>query len=362
MNLLAHAHGELGTTAIDDLIMYKTVRPDAEFASRAAINLVKDTYAEAIFHRTYNAKTALTKFYFEYSMADLDPVGPSNKVYDWRLGVPALLELISWRIQFIAALDPNFRTSGQFDGEITKYIDAIQSHYVKMLKGVKCGFRYSGKNDTLVLDPYMCGDIYSGFSAAAFFDGRRNGMLRVSYDGKNFVAEASEDEILAKLESVVKRRMPLFQMQAMINTLTLYNHRSLDLTEKNHRIPVYGAPKLCLDTEGGNVTAGTNVMLHECNGSDGQTWVYNRESDTISNPVSGLCLDVAWESPVPGMGVGLWHCTGHDSQQWTYNRVTHVLQNKLGTVLDIQWGNLQAGTPVWSWPLNGGRAQQWRAD
>jgi hypothetical protein len=182
--------------------------------------------------------------------------------------------------------------------------------------------------------------------------------------------------------------MPLFEMKAMIDTLTLYTHRSLDLTEKYHRILAYGAPKLCLDAGWDYISSATNVVkLGQCNGGNSQQWVYNRTvlnprgvpdtvmSDTISSPVSGLCLDIAdnlfmnrafqikaWKSAVPGMVAELSHCTGHDSQKWTYNRVTHVLQNKLGTVLDIQWNNLQAGTLVWSWPLNGGRAQQWRAD
>jgi hypothetical protein len=206
----------------------------------------------------------------------------------------------------------------------------------------------------------MCADIFSGIRAVVRWQ-----------DGKPYPGPE-----IADLESQVKRAMRLFQMKAMIDTLTLYGHRGLDLAARYNRIPAYGA-NLCLDTVASSLTAGTNTVLADCNGGKSQQWVYDRQTDTIVNATAGLCLDVAWESAVSGQGVGLWKCTGHDSQKWTYNRVTHRLQNKLGTVLDagpsqqlvltptgLKWQSVapKAGTLVRSNQVTAWDNQEWRAD
>jgi Ricin-type beta-trefoil lectin domain len=390
MDFLALAHSE-GTSAIHDLIEYKKAVHDGTFDGKSsfAAHFMSDPFTQGPFHRPYNPKTAVPKGdspdngYIWYTHDALDPQ-PGDLVYDWRLGVPALLEMVSWRIQFIAALDPNFRNSGLYDVELNYYRDAIQSHYEKMLNGVRCGKKRtdyvdSGFNGRTRVT-YMCADLYSGFTVTSQESpaldppsATRLFCYGTVYWGWGDCYLSSEQAAkVAELESQVKRAMPLFQMKAMIDTLALYAHRrSQDLTDKYQRIPEYtlsGSPSrsLCLDTVGGSLTAGTNVVLHECNGSPGQNWVYNRKSGLIRNPASGLCLDIGWESAAPGMPVVLWYCTVDDSLKWTYDPITHILQNKLGTVLDIDttfgqdtttvsntWlePTPRSGSPVQSWPL-----------
>jgi hypothetical protein len=276
--------------------------------------------------------------------------------YDWRLGVPALMQLVALRVQVMAAIDPGFRSVESYN-ELKKHRDALRAHYDKMLSGIECATDWCtggcklGLPCTWCVDAVACADIYTGTSATAI----SNAMPWNTRDAR--IEEARQEAY-----DEVYRKLPLFELRSLIDSLTLYMTGVKDLTAKYQRIPVSHAPSLCLDVQWGNLAAGTPVWLWDCNGGDAQWWVYDRQRGTIVNPPSGKCLDVQWGSTTPGTPVWLWDCNGGDAQRWTYDPETRVLENALGTVLDIQWGNLQAGTPVWTWPRNEGWAQQWRAD
>src|SRR5262249_53774256 len=64
-----------------------------------------------------------------------------NFVYDWRLGVPALMQTIAMRLQVIAAEDPNFRTDSIFAQELSMHRAALKEHMQKMIAGIRCGWR-----------------------------------------------------------------------------------------------------------------------------------------------------------------------------------------------------------------------------
>lgn len=304
------------------------------------------------FDRPYDEKVTdgVWKIHIKYIKADLLPQA-GDLVYDWRLGIPALLEVISYRLQFIAAMDPEFRNDDLYDEDLQDYRTALKRHYDTMLAGIKCAYGQPG-NTALPAYYAACADIRTGIQAIAWDN----------WDPRTGQPKSTPEAILASLRSDVMRAMPLFEVRAMIDTLYLYQHRWRDLTEQYQQIPVYRAPQLCLDVQWGNPAAGTPVWLWDCNGGDAQRWVYDRKSGTISNPAFGKCLDVQWASAVAGTPVWIWDCNGGDAQRWTYDHQTHVLENALGTVLDIQWGNLQASTPVWTWPRNEGWAQEWWAD
>ncbi|MGH8624969.1 MAG: RICIN domain-containing protein [Gammaproteobacteria bacterium] len=295
----------------------------------------------AAFYRPYNEKVD------GQLEADLLPQ-PGNYIYDWRLGIPALLEVISYRLQFIAAMDPDFRNDNLYDEELENYRSSLKWHLDTMLKGIKCEKYQPGKT---ALPAYYagCSDIRTGIRAV---------------DPHTDQPKPTLEAILASLRSDVMRAMPLFEVRAMIDTLYLYQQPWRDLSDQYQQIPVYRAPQLCLDVQWGDLAAGTPVWLWNCDGGDAQRWVYDRKSGRISNPPSGKCLDVQWASAVAGTPVWIWDCNGGDAQRWTYDHQTHVLENALGTVLDIYYrSNPQAGIiPVWTWPRNESVAQEWLAD
>ncbi|MGH8613428.1 MAG: RICIN domain-containing protein [Gammaproteobacteria bacterium] len=278
-------------------------------------------------------------------------------VYDWRVGVPALMHLISLRLIVMTAINPNFRDESRFVKDLTDYRLWLKAQYDKMIDGVRCNFRevYSSvRAPDHIWGTMGCADIYTGLEATGGF--RPAPATR----------QETINRLTAQLSGEVLRQMPLFEMRSMLDVLYLYANGGPDLTQDFKQIYVAAAPNLCLDVQWGNPTPGTPVWLWGCDGDHAQRWVYKRhsadderQSGTIRNPVYDKCLDVQWGNPAPGTPVQIWDCNGGLAQKWTWDPETQVLQNALGTVLDIQWGALQAQTPVWTWGRNEGPAQRW---
>jgi hypothetical protein len=167
-----------------------------------------------------------------------------------------------------------------------------------------------------------------------------------------------------RLRRPLLHAMPLFDMQAMIDTLYFLANgtaSSEDLTAFDQRIPIAGAPSLCLDVVGGTSASGTPLQLSACNGSTEQTWVYDRHAQTITAWCFDKCLDVRGGSLDPGTPAQIWDCNGTDSQRWTYDPEQQVLANALGNKLAVQ-GPLAQGSTVWTWPSDGTPDEQWKAD
>jgi hypothetical protein len=285
------------------------------------------------------------------SIIDDRPPHPDDLVIDWRIGVPHLMQLIALRLTVIAQVDPNFLSDDDYDKELMVHRHALLNHYNRMLEGVKCG--ESRWNSTGTKKNLACADIYTGEAAYA-----------TVYQDQPWTPEGlikKEKEIqntLAALRWEVRRKMPFFEMRSMIDALYLYVTGKPDLTEVLHRIPVEAAPNLCLDVKGGNPAPGTLVWLWECNGSDAQKWVYNRQNHTIYNPVYGKYLDVQWGNPRLGAPVWIWDQNGTDAQRWTYDAENRILQNALGTVLNVA-GPIQSESPVNTWAIFDGSKQRW---
>lgn len=299
----------------------------------------------------------------------------TDEVYDWRIGVPSLMQLIALRLVVIAAIDPNFRSDNYFDNELLEYYrQALLGHYKKMAEGVQCGHNVKAVRHNSRSVNVACADVYTGLEATAWVDvqghpgcGTRTifeepdprevrpcvslwerEALRKYYEAKE--KAMVEKETTLKLE--VLHQMPFFEMRSMIDTLYLYASGEPDLTEVLNSIPFEAAKHLCLDVQGDNPVAGTLVWLRQCNGSDAQKWVYDRENSTVYNPVYKKYLDVQYSNPTPGAPVWIWDYNGTDAQRWTYDPEKHVLQNALGTVLGIP--SFVVGWPInteWYFPL-----------
>lgn len=385
-------HRSQATTAMTLLRELQTCNPAV---SCTADQLVKPTKGDAVdndsllgvngildpggedtaFYRPYDSAQAAGMKFLGYTMSDLiNPYG--NMIYDWRLGIPALLQIISYRLQVIAALDPNFRNDGKYnDLELNRYRNAIIWHYNTMLSGVRCGSTVGGR------EPFRCADIHTGYSVSA----RRSSGGWVWYSAwQRFWTDQlssaqgprnqTDEEILTTLRTLVTSHMPLYEIKATIDSLYQIMHVQLDLTEKSQRITTAAPPHLCLDVTGfeSQPIDGRAAQLSACNGNSSQRWIYDRKLGTIKTPATGTtteqCLGLTdWGSGshVVGQGwyVGTADCTGSDYQKWTYDPETKTLLNAWGgTVLDVQWDNLQPGTLVWTWSLNYSDAQLWQAD
>jgi hypothetical protein len=272
-------------------------------------------------------------------------LGP-NMVYDWRLGVPALMEVISDRLAIIAAEDANFLWDGKFSDDLRAYSQALESHYDAMVAGIRCGS---------LAATHACADINTGISVSA-----------TSPSGG---AAPSPEVMRARLAEQLKLQMPLFALRSMIDAINLYLSGANDLTEAYGQIPLATAPNLCLDAPGGGVMVPLQVT--PCNRGSTQTWTYDRMTSTITS-ASGWCLDVhngdviqqngslvpVSANPVTWPVAWTYWCNGTAAQQWTYDPASLLLRNALGTTLDVQWGDLAVQTRQ----ATGGGSQLWRAD
>lgn len=349
---------------------------------------------KAFFSAPYNDNELSGMKFLGYSINEIDRLPgentplENNYIYDWRLGIPAVLQILSYRLQIIAAIDPNFRFDGIYQNELVGYRDVLIEHYNQMLQGVRCATKVEYYTTKI-----QCADIYTGLSIGAYRYETSSTALLSTYTkfwnqkvGNSWeLSNLSDTELLTYAKSALMSRMPLFELKAMINTLYLYTRQPIyDLTQLNQRIPSAASPHLCLERSGiqrppNSPIEGAISFLNTCDSHNAsQYWIYDRQSSTIKNPFAqsvseggtGQCLGLtmgtgsgASHAVQQGWYVGMYDCMGYDSQKWTYDPETKVLLNGWGgTVLDIQWDVLQSGALVWSWPLNYSSAQLWQAD
>jgi ricin-type beta-trefoil lectin protein len=72
----------------------------------------------------------------------------------------------------------------------------------------------------------------------------------------------------------------------------------------------------CLDAVNNGTTAGTKVVIWDCNGGSNQQWQLNADG-TITGVQSRLCLDVTGAGTANGSLIELWTCHGGSNQKWT---------------------------------------------
>jgi hypothetical protein len=280
--------------------------------------------------------SAFTRIYREDATAgdwttyfDRRPDVSNGEVYDWRIGMPELMQYIGIRIQVIAALDANFKSDGQFRTELDSHRNFLLDQLHKIDDGVICRIidqgNQCGAANPSCLDTAsfttMCADIYTGMTA--------------DYVSTFQSSLAPDALVLADVRRLLTRQMPIFEIKAMINTLYAYNHPEKEEHAGALSIAANGG---CLDAQWGSSDDGTPVWIYSCDFSHpaAQTWQYDRQKSRIYNPSFDKCLDVSNASTRAGAQVQVWSCNGSDAQRWTWDPETRTFENGLGTVLDGQ--------------------------
>jgi hypothetical protein len=164
--------------------------------------------------------------------------------YDWRSGIPELMQLIALRLQVIAAFDSEFRIRKVFQTELKKYYEALEYHRSKMIDGIQCGIVHTKLTDDW-REPglydgspwntddyryeYGCVDIYTGVQSRVEFVLASEILppSELPIDLATFQPDRLYELIgtrLPELRAEVVRRLPLSDIQSMIDTLHLYAH------------------------------------------------------------------------------------------------------------------------------------------
>lgn len=72
----------------------------------------------------------------------------------------------------------------------------------------------------------------------------------------------------------------------------------------------------CLDTSNGATSAGTAVVIGDCDNTASQQWSLNANG-TITNTPSGLCMDATGRGTSNGTKIIIWTGNGRSNQRWT---------------------------------------------
>ena len=282
-------------------------------------------------------------------------IPPDGLVTEWRLAAPLVLKAIALRLATLSAEDPNFPVDHSFDSEIALMRSNLKARYQTMLTGLQCGsktygYRYYGIDPSSGLQAcaIVCADTYTGMSAASAITPTGTAGGNEASCESNQYTEGFADLMNYTAQSI-RTRMPLFEMQSMIDLLYTFLHPGPDLTQNLHRISPQSQPNLCVGTVGESGAWGTNLQLSTCNAADpSQFWVYNRTTGQITNPKLGVCLDERWGYSY-GTAIGVWGCdTPHPdagnpqgppdeidnlAQKWTYDPESGQLRNAIGVAM-----------------------------
>ena len=295
-------------------------------------------------------------------------------VYDWRLGVPALMELVALRLEVIAAINPDFRHSADQEilDEMVQYRENLLKHYWAMVRGVRCVAEacYAGDSNADIVplvapNRVDCLDIYTGENTHW-----EDSFVTNSQGARACPSGVNLNDFVEFMQTRAYNKMPLFRMRQMIDALYMYANPGLkDLTEVASRIPEghdwpTGNP-FCIDVQNGGFAAGTPLWLYWCTGNYAQSWVYDRHTGQIRNPIIGRCMRY---NPNPGRDLTIQDCAANDPQEmWSYDPTSQMLLNGAFTpMLALNSGPLsQPGSMLKMYSNSGeGVAQheEWHAD
>ena len=302
------------------------------------------------------------KAYIPYTQADLFNV--NGFVYDWRLGLPALMQLIALRLQLMAMEDANFTTDSRFHDELMGYHDALISHIQKLNAGLRCK-SISDTSGSQGVFEVVCADIYSGlneFTALNWYPVSKytcssrdeSGALVWDYDcldryyaDFNSWVAANEPPLEDQVRSDVRALTPWFAVQALADTVFIYANGDTEVTTFDSAIHSLGDYTKCLDVFGASTDPHTTVELYACNGNPAsQSWRFDRANHAMIETWSGLCLEVQNASAVKGTPLWTANCNGSPEQQWSYDWDTKIFTNMLGNVLVVPNNNFQSLQPL----------------
>merc|ERR1740117_2810555 len=122
-------------------------------------------------------------------------------------------------------------------------------------------------------------------------------------------------------------------------------------------ITPYWNHNLCLDLPGANPYNGNTLWLWECNGMDGQIWVFDNYQIRYGAD-ENYCIDARDMSD--GVQLMVWECNGMDQQTWGYDdSAQRVYIDGSSICLDLWEDQQWNGQLLHVWQCNGLSNQQW---
>jgi len=121
---------------------------------------------------------------------------------------------------------------------------------------------------------------------------------------------------------------------------------------------------LCLDLLGQYTFNGNAIGAWECNGFEGQSWIFDQSNGNIQwakDP--SKCVDVPGGNYKMGQELWIWDCNGQDSQKFGYDAsmqsIYAAASSDASLCIDVPRDE-KAGASVWLWGCNGESQQMWK--
>jgi hypothetical protein len=370
--------------------------PRASSYDRSSHDATVAAGGHVMFERLYNPNDHATDGPWKLIMLkDNKPFVSNNQMFDWRMALPSFMRLLAARTAIIATIDPNFATDQQWNPELGDgtsafpgYRGVLRSRLSEMISGVRCGYWDHGTPvaaNTYTFTDIACADVNTGLYASTTFTRPDGWLCREVSPGRDadweacFAQRASQIEVNALMEPLrrnVLNQMPVFEVQAAIDTLQLYTHPLPDLTTQMGRIPMVVDKGLCLDVPAANSTPGTALEIYPCNGTAAQQFSYDRQSQTLRATAIDKCVQVrplSFKFPFigtffvdniePGAIAEIADCTNPPiaRQTWSFDPEHGTIRSAFGTVLDVS-DTLAANMPVRLASYTDASGQRWYSD
>lgn len=116
---------------------------------------------------------------------------------------------------------------------------------------------------------------------------------------------------------------------------------------------------LCMDIQGGSMSAGTDVVQWTCTGANWQKWSYDAGTGLIrSLHDPRYCLDNAGYYD-NGANIQIWTCNGNANQRFTLDEATGSISVRTNAVQVVDAAGSTAGSDIITYSDWGGANQRW---
>ncbi|QMV13013.1 Extracellular exo-alpha-L-arabinofuranosidase precursor [Vibrio spartinae] len=123
---------------------------------------------------------------------------------------------------------------------------------------------------------------------------------------------------------------------------------------------------LCLGVRGSSNSAGAQLQIQNCSGSDYQKWQVSLDASnwaTLKNMGSGQCIDVTNNSAEPATNLQQWGCSGAENQSWNIsaqgNGQYAIISKYSGLAVDVYGARKANGSRVVQYTWTGADNQRW---
>jgi streptogrisin C len=113
----------------------------------------------------------------------------------------------------------------------------------------------------------------------------------------------------------------------------------------------------CVDVPAGRYTAGQDLQMYTCNGTDPQRWAF---SNGALQTKYNLCVEVSKASTSNSAVLQLNTCNSADNQQFIFDAAGELVNPVSGRCVDIRAGNTSNGAQLIIYDCKGSVNQKWK--